>query len=392
MVKSVIVSAVRTPVGAFQGQLASVSAVQLGALAIREAVSRAGIAPELVQSVIMGNVLGAGQGQNPARQATIAAGLPNSVEAMTINKVCGSGLKAVMLADQAIRCGDQEIIVAGGMESMSSAPYLLPKARDGYRMGNQTVVDSMVNDGLWDAYSNQHMGALTDLASAKYGFTREQQDEFAKTSYLRAQEATKAGMFADEIVAVPVPQRKGEPVMVSEDEGVFKAQFDKMAGLKPAFNKDGQVTAANASKINDGAAAFVIMSDAKAAALGLTPLAIIGAHQGFSHDPTFFTTAPAGAIQGALDRAKLTTSDIDLWEINEAFSFVTLFAIREFKLDAAKVNIYGGAVAIGHPIGASGGRILSTLIFGMRRNNARRGLATLCIGGGEGVALILERP
>jgi acetyl-CoA C-acetyltransferase len=392
MVKSVIVSAVRTPVGAFQGQLASVSAVQLGALAIREAVARAGIAPELVQSVIMGNVLGAGQGQNPARQATIAAGLPNSVEAMTINKVCGSGLKAVMLADQAIRCGDQEIIVAGGMESMSSAPYLLPKARDGYRMGNQTVVDSMVNDGLWDAYSNQHMGALTDIASAKCGFTREQQDEFAKTSYLRAQEATKAGMFADEIVAVPVPQRKGDPVMVSEDEGVFKAQFDKMAGLKPAFNKDGQVTAANASKINDGAAAFVIMSDAKAAALGLTPLAIIGAHHGFSHDPTFFTTAPAGAIQGALDRAKLTTADIDLWEINEAFSFVTLFAIREFKLDAAKVNIYGGAVAIGHPIGASGGRILNTLIYGMRRNNARRGLATLCIGGGEGVALILERP
>ncbi|PKN21668.1 MAG: acetyl-CoA C-acyltransferase [Deltaproteobacteria bacterium HGW-Deltaproteobacteria-22] len=392
MVKSVIVSAVRTPVGAFQGQLASVSAVQLGALAIREAVARAGIAPELVQSVIMGNVLGAGLGQNPARQATIASGLPNSVEAMTINKVCGSGLKAVMLADQAIRCGDQEIIVAGGMESMSGAPYLLPKARDGYRMGNQTVVDSMVNDGLWDAYSNQHMGALADIASARYGFTREQQDEFAKTSYTRAQEATRAGMFADEIVAVPVPQRKGEPVMVSEDEGVFKAQFDKMAGLKPAFSKDGQVTAANASKINDGAAAFVIMSDRKAAELGLTPLAVIGAHQGFSHDPTFFTTAPAGAIQGALDRAKLTAADIDLWEINEAFSFVTLFAIREFKLDAAKVNIYGGAVAIGHPIGASGGRILNTLIYGLRRNNLRRGLATLCIGGGEGVALILERP
>ena len=392
MVKSVIVSAVRTPVGAFQGQLASVSAVQLGALVIREAVARAGIAQELVQSVIMGNVLGAGLGQNPARQAAIASGLPNSVEAMTINKVCGSGLKAVMLADQAIRCGDSEIIVAGGMESMSGAPYLLPKARDGYRMGNQTVVDGMVNDGLWDAYSNQHMGALADIASAKHGCTREEQDEFAKTSYERAMAATKAGMFAEEIIPVPVPQKKGDPILVSEDEGVFKAQFDKMAGLKPAFTKDGQVTAANASKINDGAAAFVIMSDKKAAELGLTPLAVIGAHQGFSHDPTFFTTAPAGAMQGALDRAGLTAADIDLWEINEAFSFVTLFAIREFKLDPAKVNIYGGAVAIGHPIGASGGRILNTLIYGMRRNKLRRGLATLCIGGGEGVALILERP
>ncbi len=392
MVKSVIVSAVRTPVGAFQGQLASVSAVQLGALAIREAVARAGLAPAQVQSVIMGNVLGAGQGQNPARQATIAAGLPHAVEAMTINKVCGSGLKAVMLADQAIRCGEHEIMVAGGMENMSQAPYLLPKARDGYRMGNQTVVDSMVNDGLWDAYSNQHMGALADIASAKYGFTREEQDAFAKTSYLRAQEATKGGLFADELVPVPVPQRKGDPILVKEDEGVFKAQFEKMAGLKPAFTKDGQVTAANASSINDGAAAFVVMSDAKAAELGLTPLAVIGAHKGFSHDPTFFTTAPAGAISGALERAGLTAADIDLWEINEAFSFVTLYAIREFKLNPERVNVTGGAVAIGHPIGASGGRILATLIHGLRRTGLRRGLATLCIGGGEGVALIIERP
>jgi len=392
MVRSVIVSAVRTPVGSFMGSLASVSAVQLGALAISEAVSRAGIAPEQVQSVIMGNVLGAGQGQNPARQATIRAGLPQSVEAMTINKVCGSGLKAVMLADAAIRCGEAEIVVAGGMESMSNAPYLLPKAREGYRMGNATVVDAMVNDGLWDVYSDKHMGALADIASAKYGMTREEQDAFAKTSYQRAQEATRAGVFGREIVPVAVPQKKGDPVMVREDEGVFKAQFEKMPTLKPAFTKDGQVTAANASSINDGAAALVIMSETRAAQLGLAPLAIIGPHAGFSHDPTFFTTAPSGAIARVLEKGGWTPDQIDLWEINEAFSFVTLFAMREFKLDHARVNVWGGAVAIGHPIGASGARILTTLVHGLHRQGVRRGLATLCIGGGEGVAMAVERP
>ncbi len=392
MTRSVIVSAVRTPVGAFQGQLASVAAVQLGAIAIREAVARAGIAPEAVQSVIMGNVLGAGLGQNPARQAAIAAGLPHSTEGLTINKVCGSGLKAVMLADQAIRCGEHEVVVAGGMESMSGAPYLLPKARDGYRMGNATVVDAMVHDGLTDVYSGNHMGVLTDMASAHHGFTREEQDAFAKISYERAIAATKNGVFEAEIVPVSVPQRKGDPVVMKEDEGVFKVNFDKMAGLKPAFTKDGQVTAANASSINDGAAAFVVMSEEKAAQLGITPLAIIGPHRGFSHDPAFFTTAPAGAMKAVLEQAQLAPADIDLWEINEAFSFVTLFAIREFGLDAAKVNPTGGAVAIGHPIGASGGRILATLVHGLIRENGKRGLATLCIGGGEGVAMLIERP
>lgn len=392
MVRSVIVSAVRTPVGSFLGSLSSMTAVQLGALVISEAITRARITPEQVQSVIMGNVLGAGQGQNPARQATLRAGLPQAVEAMTINKVCGSGLKAVMLADTAIRCGEAEIIVAGGMESMSNAPYLLPKAREGYRMGNATIIDCMVNDGLWDVYNDKHMGALADIASAKYGMTREEQDTFAKTSYMRAQEATRAGVFEREIVPVAVPQKKGDPLVVREDEGVFKAQFDKMPTLKPAFTKDGQVTAANASSINDGAAALVVMSETKAAQLGLTPLAVIGPHAGFSQDPTFFTTAPSGAIARVLEKGGWTPDQIDLWEINEAFSFVTLFAMREFHIDPARVNVWGGAVAIGHPIGASGARILTTLVHGLHRQNVNRGLATLCIGGGEGVAMVVQRP
>jgi acetyl-CoA C-acetyltransferase len=391
MKTSVIVSCVRTPVGNFQGGLNSVSATKLGAIVIKEAVKRAGIKPDQVEYCIMGNVLPAGLGQSPARQALIEAGLPTSVQALTINKVCGSGLKAVMLADQIIRAGDHEIIVCGGMESMSNAPYLLPKARTGYRMGDGKVVDSMVKDGLWDSFNNVHMGSLTDKASAKYEISREEQDEFAITSYKRSQAAIKAGFFKDEIIPVEIPQRKGDPIIFDTDEGPGKVMFEKIPTLRPAFNKDGVVTAANASSINDGAAAFVVMSEEKAKELNLTPLAKIKGHCGFSHDPAFFTTAPSGAMKILLEKTKIKPEDIDIFEINEAFSFVTLHSIREFKLDPEKVNVNGGAVSIGHPIGASGARILVTLLYAMKNRDKNRGVASLCIGGGEAVAILVEK-
>ncbi|MFO1463780.1 MAG: acetyl-CoA C-acetyltransferase [bacterium] len=387
---SVIVGAARTPIGSFLGALSSVPAPKLGAVAIQEAVRRAGIKGELVEEVIMGNVLTAAEGQAPARQAVIFSGLPKETGALTIGKVCGSGLKAVMLADQMIRAGDREVVVAGGMESMSLAPYALTKAREGYRMGNGQMIDTMVNDGLWDVYNQFHMGSAAELCAKEHKVSREDQDAFAAESYRRAQAAVKEGVFKEEIVPVPVPQRKGDPVLVDTDEEPHKGDIAKLAKLSPAFDKAGTVTAGNASSINDGAAALVVMSAKKAKELGLKPLAKIVAQDQASIAPEWFTMAPAEAMQRALKRANLTAADIDLWEVNEAFAVVAVANNKKIGIPADKVNVFGGAVALGHPIGASGARILVTLLYAMKRRNAKRGLASLCIGGGEGVALIVE--
>ena len=389
--QSVIVAAKRTPIGAFQGNLSSVLAPKLGAIAIKAVVEETGIDKTQINEVIMGNVLSAGIGQAPARQAAIYAGLPNSVEALTINKMCGSGLKAVMLADQAIRCGDAEVVIAGGMESMSNAPYLLQDARSGQRLGHGKMIDSLIHDGLWDAYNDTHMGNCAEMLSKERNYTREAQDKFAVTSYKRAQTAQAEGVFDSEIVPVKIPQRKGDSVFISEDEEPGKARFDKIPTLRPAFEKDGAITAANASKLNDGAAVILVMSWEKANKLGLTPIARIVAQASSAHEPEWFTTAPGKAIGKVLEKVNLSTNDIDLWEINEAFSAVTMAAIDDFKINPAKVNIYGGAVAIGHPIGASGARIFTTLMNGMTRTETKYGLATLCIGGGEASALIVEK-
>jgi acetyl-CoA C-acetyltransferase len=389
--QSVIVAAKRTPIGAFQGNLSSVLAPKLGAIAIKAVVEETGIDKSQINEVIMGNVLSAGIGQAPARQAAIYARLPNSVEALTINKMCGSGLKAVMLADQAIRCGDAEVVIAGGMESMSNAPYLLKHARSGQRLGHGKMIDSLIHDGLWDAYNDTHMGNCAEMLSKERNYMREAQDEFAVTSYKRAQKAQAEGVFDSEIVSVEIPQRKGNPIKVSEDEEPGKARFDKIPTLGPAFEKNGAITVANASKLNDGAAAVLIMSAEKANELGLSPIARIIAQASAAHEPEWFTTAPGKAIGKVLEKANLSANDIDLWEINEAFSAVTMAAIDDFKIDPAKVNIYGGAVAMGHPIGASGARIFTTLLNGMTRTDAKYGLATLCIGGGEASALIVEK-
>ena len=389
--QSVIVAAKRTPIGAFQGNLSSVLAPKLGAIAIKAVVEETGIDKSQINEVIMGNVLSAGIGQAPARQAAIYARLPNSVEALTINKMCGSGLKAVMLADQAIRCGDAEVVIAGGMESMSNAPYLLKHARSGQRLGHGKMIDSLIHDGLWDAYNDTHMGNCAEMLSKERNYSREAQDEFAITSYKRAQSAQAEGVFDSEIVPVKIPQRKGDSLFISEDEEPGKARFDKIPTLRPAFEKDGAITAANASKLNDGAAAVLIMSAEKANELGLSPIARINAQASAAHEPEWFTTAPGKAIGKVLEKANLSANDIDLWEINEAFSVVTMAAIDDFKIDPAKVNIYGGAVAMGHPIGASGARIFTTLLNGMTRTDAKYGLATLCIGGGEASALIVEK-
>ena len=389
--QSVIVAAKRTPIGAFQGNLSSVSAPNLGAIAIKAVVEETGIDKSQINEVIMGNVLSAGIGQAPARQAAIYAGLPNSVEALTINKMCGSGLKAVMLADQAIRCGDAEVVIAGGMESMSNAPYLLKHARSGQRLGHGKMIDSLIHDGLWDAYNDTHMGNCAEMLSKERNYTREAQDKFAVTSYKRAQTAQAEGVFDSEIVPVKIPQRNGDSIFISEDEEPGKARFDKIPTLRPVFEKDGAITAANASKLNDGAAVILVMSWEKANKLELTPIARIVAQASAAHEPEWFTTAPGKVIGKVLEKANLSTNDIDLWEINEAFSAVTMAAIDDFKIDPAKVNIYGGAVAIGHPIGASGARIFTTLMNGMTRTETKYGLATLCIGGGEASALIVEK-
>jgi acetyl-CoA C-acetyltransferase len=387
----VIVSGVRTPIGAFNGSLKSFTAPQLGAIVIKEALRRANVKPEDVSEVIMGNVLTAGVGQAPARQAALFAGLPQSVPCMTINKVCGSGLKAVMLGAQAIMAGDAEIVVAGGQESMSNSPYYLDRARTGYNFGHAQLIDGMIKDGLWDVYNDYHMGIAAELCATECSIDRERQDAYAIESYKRAIAALDNGTFNDEIIPVEIPQRKGDPIVVKEDEDIRKVKFEKVPELKPAFKKDGTVTAANASSLNDGAAAVVLMSEAKAKELGLEPLARIVSQASAAKAPEWFTTAPADAISKALGKAGLTTEDIDLFEINEAFSVVSLVNNDLLKLDPAKVNVHGGAVAMGHPIGASGTRVLVTLLYAMRRFDKKRGVASLCIGGGEASALVVER-
>jgi acetyl-CoA C-acetyltransferase len=387
----VIVSGCRTPIGSFGGSLSALTAPQLGAVAISEAVIRAGIQKSDVDEVIMGCVLPAGVGQAPARQAAIFAGLPEKVETLTVNKVCGSGLKSVMLASQAIALGDADIIVAGGMESMSNVPYFLEKARNGYRMGHGQLVDGMIKDGLWDVYNNYHMGNAAELCARECSIPREAQDAFAVESYKRAIDAQKDGRFKTEIVPVPIPQKSGEPVIVAEDEEPAKVKFDRIPTLKPAFLKDGTVTAANASKINDGAAALVLMSRERADALKIAPAARIVTYASAAKKPEWFTTAPADSIARVLKRAGLSKDDIDLYEINEAFAVVALAVNSILGLDPARVNVNGGAVALGHPIGASGARILVTLLHELKRRNARRGMAAICIGGGEASSLIIER-
>ncbi len=388
--ETVIVAAKRTAIGSFQGSLAEVSATKLGSIAITAALQAAGLKGEDVSEVIMGNVLTAGEGQAPARQAALFANLPQGTPCLTIGKVCGSGLKAVMLADQAIRSGDAEVVIAGGMENMTLAPYLLPKARAGYRMGNGQIVDSMVNDGLWDVYNNFHMGNATELCAKKYEISREEQDRYAAQSYTRAQKAIKDGAFKREIVPVKIESKKGE-VIFDTDEEPGKGSIEKLPSLKPAFDKAGTVTAGNASSVNDGAAAVVLMSAEAAKKRGLKPLARILGHAQASVAPEWFTIGPSEAIKKVFDKLRLTAKDIDLFEINEAFAAVALANNKILGLSEQNANVRGGAVALGHPIGASGARILVTLIHALEDLNLKRGLASLCIGGGEGVALIVER-
>ena len=386
----VIVAAARTPIGSFLSSLSAVSATELGAIAIRAALERSTLAATDVEEVFMGCVLPAGLGQAPARQAALGAGLEQSVPCTTVNKVCGSGLKTVVLAAQAIACGDVDVAIAGGMESMSQAPHLQKGLRAGVKMGSIESVDSMVHDGLWDVYNNQHMGNCAELCAKEKGIGRERQDAFAVESYKRAQAAIGDGLFAEEIVPVTIKTRKGE-VVVDTDEEPGRGRPEKLPSLRTAFQKDGTVTAGNASSLNDGAAAVVLMSAEAANKRGLTPLAKIVSWGHHAQAPEWFTTAPAAAIEKACERGGLQAADVDLWEINEAFSVVSLVNNDLLKLDPAKVNVGGGAVALGHPIGASGTRILVTLLHAMKRLNAKTGGASLCIGGGEGIAMMLER-
>ena len=387
----VIVGACRTPIGSFGGSLSSFTAPQLGAIVVREALRRSNVDPKSVDEVIMGCVLTAGVGQAPARQAALFAGLPESVQTMTINKVCGSGLKATMLGAQAIMLGDADVVVAGGMESMSNAPYLLDKARTGYRMGHGSVVDSIIKDGLWDVYDDFHMGNAAELCAKNCQVSREAQDEFSVTSYKRALEAQQKGYFNDEIVPVEVSQKKGDPLKITEDEEPAKVKFDKIGTLRPAFLKDGTITAANASKINDGAAALVLMAREKAPAMNIPVMATIRAFGSAARKPVEFTTAPADVIPKVLKKAGLAQADIDLFEVNEAFAVVNLAVNKLLGIDPAKLNVHGGAVALGHPIGASGARILVTLLHALRRHDKKRGMAAICIGGGEASGMIIER-
>ncbi len=386
----VILSAARTPIGSFLGKLSSLSAPALGSVAIKAALARAGVAPGDAEQVVFGNVLQAGIGQAPARQASLGAGVPDSVPCVTVHKVCGSGLRAVMDVGNAIQAGEYEVAVAGGMESMSNAPYLLEKVRTGLRMGNGTLVDSMIKDGLWDPYKDTHMGNCAEMCVAKYHFTREEQDAFSLESYKRAQNASKSGLFADEIAPVEVAQKKGDALRIDADEEPFAAPLEKMPTLKPAFQKDGSVTAANSSKINDGAAALVVTSEERANAKGWKPIARIVAYTSVAQAPEWFTTAPVGAIRKLFGMTGLSVKDIDLFEINEAFAAVAMAAIKELSLDPAKVNIRGGAVALGHPIGASGARILTTLVHALRKEGGKRGIAAICIGGGEAATMLVE--
>jgi acetyl-CoA C-acetyltransferase len=398
MEEVVIVSAVRTPTGKFQGSLSGFSAVQLGALAVREAVRRAGVAPEQIDECIMGNVVSAGLGQNPGRQAALGGGLPPSVSAMTINKVCGSGLKAVALAAQAIQTGNAEIVVAGGMESMTNAPYLLPQGRNGFRMGDAKVVDAMIRDGLWEIYNDYHMGVTGENVAEKHSITREQQDAYALASHQKAAAAQKAGAFKDEMLPVEIPsKKKGEAAEVLDrDESVREdASLEALGALKPAFKKDGTVTAGNAPGVNDGAAAVVVTSARKAAELKLEPLVRIRAQATSGVDPKWVMLAPVIGIQRVLKKAGWTKEQVDLYELNEAFAVQALGVMKEVGLDtpeiAARVNVNGGAVAMGHPIGASGARVLTTLIYALMHRNLHRGVAALCLGGGNSVAMAVER-
>jgi acetyl-CoA C-acetyltransferase len=387
--EAVIVAGVRTAIGSMLGTLSAVSAPQLGATCIKAIVERTGIAPEAIDEVIMGNVVGAGLGQNPARQATIYAGLPSSVGAVTVNKVCGSGLMAVILADRAIRLGEASLVVAGGMENMTRAPYLLTKAREGYRMGNGEIVDAMIQDGLWDVYGGKHMGTYGDQCAAKYSFTKAMQDDFAVRSHTRARKAVDEGAFKDEIVPVDITV-KGKTTRVEVDEGPSRFDEAKLRNLRPAFGGEGTVTAGNASSINDGAAALLVASQAACAAQNLKPIARIVGAATFSQAPEWFTTAPVGALKKVLDKVGWAASEVDLYEINEAFAAVTMAAEHDLGLSPDKVNVRGGAVALGHPIGASGARVLVTLLHALKDTGGKRGIASLCIGGGEGIALAVE--
>lgn len=387
----VIVSAVRTAIGTFNGSLKGVSAPDLGAIVIKEALNKAGVNPDQVDEVIMGNVLQAGLGQNPARQASIKAGLPETVPAMTINKVCGSGLKTVHLATQAILAGDADIVVAGGMENMSMAPYLLNGARDGYKMGDQKVVDSMISDGLWCAFNDYHMGVTAENLCDRYGLTREEQDEFAAWSQQKAVSAIEEGRFDDEIVPVEIPQRKGEAVVFRQDEFPRKGSTaEGLSKLRPAFKKEGTVTAGNASGINDGAAAVVVMSKKKADELGISPLVVIKGNASAGVDPSVMGIGPVAAVKKVMEKTGMSLEDMGLVEANEAFAAQSLAVDKELHFDKERLNVNGGAIALGHPIGASGTRILVTLIHEMKKRNVTHGLATLCIGGGQGVATIVE--
>ena len=388
----VIVAAKRTAIGKFGGSLAKVSAPELGATVIQALMAQTGVLPESIDEVILGQVLTAGAGQNPARQAVIKAGLPNTVSAMTINKVCGSGLKAVMLAAQAIACGDADIIIAGGQENMSASAHVLPNSRDGFRMGNAALVDTMINDGLWDAFNNYHMGITAENVAKQYGISREVQDAFALASQQKAIVAQDAGKFKDEIVAVSIPQRKGDPIVFDTDEYINrKTNAESLAGLRPAFDKAGTVTAGNASGINDGAAAVMVMSADKAKELGLTPLATITAFASAAIDPAIMGMGPMYASRKALDKAGWTAADLDLMEVNEAFAAQAAAVNQEMGWNTDIINVNGGAIALGHPIGASGCRILVSMLHEMQRRDAKKGLASLCIGGGMGVALTVER-
>ena len=390
MPEVVILSAARTAIGAFQGVFRELPAPKLGAAALAGAIRRAGVLPAAVEQVYMGNVLSAGIGQAPARQAALAAGCPESTGAVTLNKVCGSAMRAVMTAANDLRAGDFRLVAAGGMESMSQAPYLAVGVRDGLRLGGGKLVDSMIHDGLWDPYGDKHMGNCAELCAREYAFSREAQDEFARESYARARAAQESGAFAAEIVPVEVPGRKGVTV-VDRDEEPYRSDLEKMGGLKPAFDKAGTVTAANASKLNDGAAALVLATAEEAGRLGLRPIARLVAQASFAQQPDWFTTAPVTAVRRALDRAGLGVDDIDLFEINEAFAVVALACRQELGIPAEKLNVRGGAVALGHPIGASGARILVTLLAALEERGLARGCAGICIGGGEATAMVVER-
>tara|TARA_Y100001980_G_scaffold46287_1_gene29584 strand:+ start:3808 stop:4992 length:1185 start_codon:yes stop_codon:yes gene_type:complete len=387
---SVILKARRSPIGSFLGNFSSLSASDLASFVIKDILKDKRLNPNVINEIILGNVLSAGQGQAPARQAALKGGCTDSIEALTINKMCGSGLKAVMLADQTLRAGDSDIILAGGMESMSNAPHLHINSRKETKLGHLELIDSLVHDGLWDVYTQQHMGSCAELLVTERNYTREDQDKFAIQSYSKAHKAYEKNLFENEVVPISISNSKGENIFISKDEEPFKAKIDKVPHLKPAFKKGGTITAANASKLNDGAAVLLITNEYEAKKLGIKPLAKILAHASVAHEPERFTSAPGKAIKKVLSKANLSIESIDLWEVNEAFSAVTMAVIDDFRIPKEKINIYGGAVALGHPIGASGARILTTLLNGMKNKKAKKGLATICIGGGEASAIIVE--